>query len=52
MSLISLFTKKAPTFNIGGGIIAFDAVLEDTLEAAVEIMMDSSYRIKTLKMGT
>ena len=36
MSLISLFTKKAPTFNIGGGIIAFDAVLEDTLEASVE----------------
>ena len=36
MSLISLFTHKAPTFNIGGGIIAFDAVLEDTLEASVE----------------
>ena len=36
MSLISLFTHKAPTFNIDGGIVAFDAVLEDTLEASVE----------------
>ena len=36
MSLISLFTRKAPTFNIDGGIISFDAVLEDTLEASVE----------------
>ena len=36
MSLISLFTHKAPTCNIDGGIIAFDAVLEDTLEASVE----------------
>ena len=36
MSLINLFTRKAPTFNIGGGIISFDAVLEDTLEAGIE----------------
>ena len=36
MSLINLFTRKAPTFNIDGGIISFDAVLEDTLEASVE----------------
>ena len=36
MSLINLFTRKAPTFNVGGGIISFDAVLEDTLEASVE----------------
>ena len=36
MSLINLFTNKAPTFNVGGGIISFDAVLEDTLEASVE----------------
>ena len=35
MSLINLFTHKAPTFNIDGGIISFDAVLEDTLEANV-----------------
>lgn len=36
MSLINLFTHKAPSFNIGGGVISFDAVLEDTLEASVE----------------
>jgi len=36
MSLINLFTRKAPTFNIEGGVISFDAVLEDTLEASVE----------------
>jgi len=36
MSLINLFTRKSPTFNVGGGIISFDAVLEDTLEANVE----------------
>ena len=36
MSLINLFTNKAPTLNIGGGIISFDAVLEDTFEASVE----------------
>lgn len=35
MSLINLFTKKAPTFNVGGGVISFDAVVEDTLEASV-----------------
>lgn len=36
MSLISLFTHKSPSFSIGDGVIEFDAVLEDTLEASVE----------------
>lgn len=36
MALISLFSNKAPTFESGGNIISFDAVLEDTLEAGVD----------------
>ena len=36
MSLLSLFTNKSPSFSIGDGVIEFDAVLEDTLEASVE----------------
>lgn len=35
MSIISIFTQKAPTLKIGENIITFDAVLEDTLEASV-----------------
>ncbi len=35
MSLISLFTKQAPTLGVGDGAIEFDAVIEDTLEAEV-----------------
>ncbi len=35
MSLINIFVPKAPSFNVGGGVISFDAVLEDTLEASV-----------------
>lgn len=35
MSIVSLFTRKSPSFVVGGSIISFDAVLEDTLEAEV-----------------
>jgi hypothetical protein len=45
MSIISLFTKKSPTFSVGGSIISFDAVLEDTLEAEV------TYPVFPLEIG-
>lgn len=35
MALINIFVPKAPTFNIGSGVLSFDAVLEDTLESSV-----------------
>lgn len=35
MALINIFTPKAPTFNVGSGVLSFDAVLEDTIEGAV-----------------
>lgn len=34
MPALNLF-PKAPSFSVGGGVISFDAVLEDTLEAEV-----------------
>lgn len=34
MPVLNLF-PKAPTFSVGGGVISFDAVLEDTIEAEV-----------------
>ena len=36
MALINLFTRKSPSFKIGSGVISFDAVLEDTLEANID----------------
>lgn len=35
MALLNIFVPKAPSFNVGSGVISFDAVLEDTLEASV-----------------
>lgn len=35
MALINIFVPKAPTFNVGSGVLSFDAVLEDSLEASV-----------------
>lgn len=35
MALINIFVPKSPTFNVGSGVLSFDAVLEDTLEASV-----------------
>lgn len=35
MALINIYIPKAPAFNIGSGVLSFDAVLEDTLEASV-----------------
>ena len=37
MSLLSLLTKKPPKFGYGDVVITFDAVLEDTLEAEVQL---------------
>jgi len=37
MSLLSLLTKKPPKFGYGEMTITFDAVLEDTLEAEVQL---------------
>lgn len=36
MSIINIFTKKAPTLGSGDSSISFDAVLEDTIEATVD----------------
>jgi hypothetical protein len=35
VSVITLFTQKAPTFNVGGNVISFDAVMSDAFEAEV-----------------
>jgi len=35
VALLNLFVPKSPTFNVGSGVLSFDAVLEDTLEASV-----------------
>ncbi len=37
MALLSLITKKAPTLGYGNIVLSFDAVLEDTFEAEVEL---------------
>jgi hypothetical protein len=36
MSILNIFTRKAPTLGSGDSVITFDAVLEDTLEASVD----------------
>ncbi|CAM0045306.1 tail fiber protein [Vibrio phage K443] len=37
MALLSLLTKKPPTLGYGEMTLTFDAVIEDTLEASVEL---------------
>ncbi len=36
MALVNLFTRRSPNLKVGGGVISFDAVLEDIFEAEVE----------------